>query len=231
MVWYFSYGSNMLFERFKLYIVGGNSPLVGRSYVGCSNKNLPNKIEFLKIPHELYFAKSAPFWDGGAIAFIKSKPSASKFSYGKAYLISKDQFFEIINQENTQFSSKYLSKSYSEMIDFEELKKSKYIEIGPQDENIEYGKVMYLGNKDKFPIVTFTSKHDFDENEINQPSYGYLSVIIRGLLEYKKFSSIENIHSYLFAKSGIFQYYSSKELFKLINNANQELINNYTDNQ
>ena len=174
------------------------------------------KIEYLKIPHELYFARSAPFWDDGAIAFIKSKPSQLNFSYGKAYLITKEQFFEIVNQENTQFSSKYSSKSYSESIDFKELKKSKFINLGPKDENIEYGKVIYLGEKDEFPIITFTSKYDFDEDDINPPSQGYLSVIIKGLIDYREFNSIQNIHSYLFSKQGISKHYSSEKLFKLI---------------
>lgn len=39
-VYYLAYGSNLSFERFSYYILGGIYPVTGKDHDGCSDKNL-----------------------------------------------------------------------------------------------------------------------------------------------------------------------------------------------
>ncbi len=43
-VWYACYGSNLLYERFKCYILGGTFNGNGRYHDGCQDKTLPKDM-------------------------------------------------------------------------------------------------------------------------------------------------------------------------------------------
>jgi len=95
-VWYVAYGSNMLRERFMVYINGGRFCDIKKTYSGCTDKTPPTADEPLTIPFELYFGNESKTW-GGGVAFIdKDKSGQTK---GRAYLITTGQFDEIQAQE------------------------------------------------------------------------------------------------------------------------------------
>lgn len=95
-IWYVSYGSNMLFKRFRCYIEGG-------SYKGskprkpCRDQSLPAAQKAIEIPYDMYYAEYSS-WGGGGVSFLDT--SRKGRAIGVAYLITREQFDHIAMQEN-----------------------------------------------------------------------------------------------------------------------------------
>lgn len=85
LVWYATYGSNVNKERFMNYIEG------------CSDTTPPQKERAIIIDHELYFANRSGRWEDRGVAFLDLGKEGK--TYGKMYLITKEQFREIQRQE------------------------------------------------------------------------------------------------------------------------------------
>lgn len=98
-IWYASYGSNLLAKRFSCYIAGGTPPGAQKKYVGCTDKKMPEASKPLTINHELYFARRSKTWHGGGVAFIKPTADPEAKTFGKMYLITAEQFTEVVKQE------------------------------------------------------------------------------------------------------------------------------------
>lgn len=96
-VWYVSYGSNMLKERFLCYIRGG-------SYEGstprkaCSDTALPLAVKSIEIPYDMYFGNLSRSWQNGGVSFLDTSRKGK--SLGVAYLITKEQLVHVATQEN-----------------------------------------------------------------------------------------------------------------------------------
>lgn len=93
-VWYACYGSNINRERFYRYI---NS---------CKDTSKPKLEEKVVLSYELYFANKSVLWGNQGVAFIDPKTAGK--TYGKMYLIKKDQFDEIKRKEGTKYSKEML---------------------------------------------------------------------------------------------------------------------------
>jgi hypothetical protein len=119
------------------------------------------------------------------------------------YLITAEQFIEIVKQENN-FEEELL-------IDF-----NKVIENGSLLINKDswYGTLLYLGEEDGNPIFTFTNTKNLIE-EINPPTKQYLSTIINGLKKAYHLNEIE-IEEYFKNKLGIKGSKIEKELVDII---------------
>lgn len=200
-VWYACYGSNLLEERFKCYIAGGKPAGSFRTYTGCTNKTLPKKSKPLEIKAELYFAKSSKTWSGGGAAFIQ--PNEKELTLGKMYLVTSDQFTELVKQE-IKFEGKLQPDLNLAIM-------NGYIITLPET---WYGKILFLGFEKEIPVFTFTN-NDFLESEINAPNEHYLNKIILGLKETHNLTN-EQIFYYLSCKKGIINYLSESDLRKLI---------------
>lgn len=98
-VWYASYGSNILKERFMCYIQGGYCHYNKRFYKGCSDKSAPLEDRPIEIPYGLYFGNESSAWEGGGVAFIDPQPNTGKKTLGRMYLITEEQFDEVHQQE------------------------------------------------------------------------------------------------------------------------------------
>ena len=96
-VWYVSYGSNMLDERFLCYIKGGS---YGESSYRrpCSDTTPPLAVRTLEIPYAMYFGNSSGSWEGCGVSFIDTTKNGK--ALGVAYLITKRQFDHVAAQEN-----------------------------------------------------------------------------------------------------------------------------------
>ena len=96
-VWYVTYGSNMLEERFHCYIIGGS--FEGRRDIKpCADTTLPHAVQRLDIPYDMYFAKESQTWDNLGVSFLDTTKKGH--AYGVAYLITKEQFNHVASQEN-----------------------------------------------------------------------------------------------------------------------------------
>ncbi|WP_081210405.1 hypothetical protein [Salegentibacter sediminis] len=190
-VWYACYGSNLLEERFRCYISGGQPKGAHRIYPGCTNRTFPSKNKRIIINREMYFAKRSKTWSGGGAVFIKSKIDENIETLGRMYLITRQQFIDLVKQE-IKFEGNF------------DIDLKKVIEQGFLDmkNNSWYGQIIYLGEEEYHPIFTFTNE-EYLENEINAPNEHYLRIIIEGLKE-----------TYLMTDAAIENYFKTKEGIK-----------------
>lgn len=202
-VWYASYGSNLLEDRFNCYIQGGQPKGSNNIYKGCTDKTLPTESEEIYIKSELYFANKSKSWNGSGVGFIKTDFNENKSTLGRMYLITQEQFVEVVKQETNNNSDLN--------IDFEKAKKSGSIIFRKKS---WYGNLLYLGEQNGNPIFTFTNERNLND-KINAPNKEYLSMIISGIKETYNLSDLE-IKEYLEEIEGIKGNPIEKELGKLI---------------
>lgn len=193
LVWYASYGSNLLRSRFMCYIRSGRPKSSSGVYGGCTDKSEPVKDKPVRIPHQLYFSRRSSVWGGGGVAFIKpARASKGEFTLGRMYLITREQFTQVVRQENRLESENSRIK-----IDFEKTITNGQSLIGRGNEFRWYGRVIYLGEDEGYPIFTFTAKWKEDEIVPNPPSEKYLSTIVEGVRETYPLMSNAEIESYV----------------------------------
>jgi hypothetical protein len=200
-VWYASYGSNINADRFLCYIKGGQPEGSAQVETGCNDSSLPVDESTFTIDRPLYFAKEAARWESKGVAFIGLNKDNETRTYSKKYLITIEQFLDVVKQENNGANFE---------IDLNEVKRkgSKIF-----DRHSWYGNILYLGEEKGFPIYTFTAPWDINDVDWKKPSHAYLKTIIKGL---KKDYSVEEIYSYFQNKQGIKDKYSNEELASVI---------------
>jgi hypothetical protein len=205
-VWYACYGSNIQEKRFLCYIQGGTPAGALRNYKGCANTAAPKENHPITINRDLYFAKESPAWSGGGIGFLKPGHNEEAVTLGRQYLISSDQFTDLVKQE--------LKMEGELAIEFGEL-----VEQGSLicSHGGRYGKLICLGHRDKKPIFSFTSEH-YLEDEINLPDKAYLSTIISGLKEIYDLDNQELVE-YFREKTGIKNTPLENSLAEIVENA------------
>ncbi|MFZ6052486.1 hypothetical protein [Halocola ammonii] len=189
-VWYASYGSNILESRFRCYIAGGKPEGATRTYKGCRDKTLPEDKEQIIISSEVYFARSAKTWNGGGVAFIKNNFDEHHQTLGRMYLISQEQFEDVVRQE--------IGTEEPLEIDFDLVSEMGNLVVKPDS---WYGNIIFLGKSRGHPIFTFTSDTDLLD-QLNMPNQHYLRTISKGLREAYGYSDSELIN-YFQKLSGI----------------------------
>ncbi|HZV69556.1 MAG TPA: hypothetical protein VFG10_08430 [Saprospiraceae bacterium] len=202
-IWYASYGSNLLEERFLCYIRGGQPVGSKKPYDGCRDKSLPVVKEEFYISSELYFAKESDSWDNGGVAFIKTNFEPKQSTFGRIYLITPEQFIDVVKQETNGSDSLH--------IDFgNAISEGSLIFKDPS----WYGNLIYLGIQYDYPIFTFTNKINLTPT--TKPSTQYLKTIISGIQEAFGNLNTFEILDYLISKEGIKENYSREELILII---------------
>jgi hypothetical protein len=124
-VWYASFGSNILSERFACYLEGGRIEGMIRDMPGSRDPSPPTEWRrWDDLPHRLFFAHSSPTWDGGGVAFVdfgedlavagdapetpsrdisSVAPEAHRSALGvsyRLYRVTLEQFNDVLAQEN-----------------------------------------------------------------------------------------------------------------------------------
>lgn len=96
-VWYVCYGSNMLRERFEIYLKGGYCKYNGQTYVEhCTDPTPPTDVKPYKIQHHnMYYGNQSERWGGRSVSFLDSDISKDGFAWGRAYRITEEQFEDI----------------------------------------------------------------------------------------------------------------------------------------
>jgi hypothetical protein len=200
-VWYASYGSNLSRDRFLCYIKGGRPKGSEKDEVGCKDKSLPIREETLIINYPLYFAKKSIRWQKQGVGFIGLTKDEKYETYSRKYLITKEQFVDVVKQENNGVELD---------VDFEEVKNLGYKTL----RDSWYGTILYLGEENGFATFTFTGDADLDV-PYTKPSDEYLKMIIEGLKKSVQLNNTE-ILDYLLTKPGIDGNYSRDEIEMLI---------------
>ncbi len=205
-VWYASYGSNLLMKRFMKYIQGGEVPGASYSQIGCTDKTPPLKDSKILINHQLYFSQRIIGWDNMGVAFIKPDKDYKTGTLGRMYLISKQQFEQIVWQENN--IQKYQNQPD---IDLELAIEKGSMVIG----NSLYNKLLCLGRKDTYPIFTFTTNLIASDIKYNRPGANYIKVITKGIKETYKLTN-NQIVEYFSEVPGIKDCISNQELQNIL---------------
>jgi hypothetical protein len=171
MVWYAGYGSNLWAARFRCYIEGGTPPGLTRSCRGARDTTPPSVDRPFEIPHRLYFAGLAEPW-GGAPAFIDTVERPDPATHARAYLITWEQFEDVVAQENGRPTAPVA-------LALDDLTAGSRTRLGPG----RYENLLCFGRLDEFPVVAFTSPWTMNEAQLGAPSPSYLKVMIAGLRE------------------------------------------------
>jgi len=205
-IWYASYGSNLLRGRFMTYLQGGRAPGARFEQVGCTDPTPPSEDRGIMILHRLFFAESSSQWEDGAVAFIQKWKEEEARTLGRIYLISEDQFREVVLQENG------IRRMDADVgLDLEKTVQDGRSEI----KGGLYGTLLHLGHEGGHPIFTFTASWDEGHAPINRPGPKYLQVITRGLKETFGLSD-EGVVEYLKDVAGIQGLIREGELAKVV---------------
>ena len=170
LVWYASYGSNLCYERFICYLEGGKAPGSKRKQRGARDASEPSDERAVFIPHALYFSQHSRSWGGGGVAFIDPRRDDAIQTWGRAYLVTREQFEDIFAQENG---------TPVEVLDWESLLEQGQLSNGDR----WYHHILKIGDLEDKPILTFTNSTNPEERGYNPPSDAYLQTIVTGIFE------------------------------------------------
>lgn len=167
LVWYAAYGSNLLRERFVTYLRGGPVPGSGRHQRGARDRADPVDDQPYRLAQPLVFGQHCPAWGDGGVCFIDPDRSDDG-ALGRAWLITAEQLADVWQQENGAASGPE--------IDLDRLVVDRSADFGRG----WYRHLMYLGELDGYPVVTFTCASVSAPNPAHR---SYLEVVGRGLIE------------------------------------------------
>ncbi|MFP4014606.1 MAG: hypothetical protein ACLFVQ_11000 [Chitinispirillaceae bacterium] len=193
LIWYASYGSNLQKERFLCYIEGGRARGASFSHPGCLDKSHPVKDSAVAIHHQMYFAMHIEGWQNRGVAFIKKEEDRTVLTWGRMYLITREQFLQVLMQENG-----YDPSCGSLHVDLDAVCENGSVQV-PE---LLYGHIICIGSKDSYPVVTFTAGWDDSSVRYEPPGENYLRVIAEGIRETYHIS-YEEIARYLAGLPGI----------------------------
>ncbi len=208
-VWYATYGTGLSREHFMQFINGGQfGSKTVRTYPGCSDTTPPLKTTFMALPHELYFAGNSETWGGG---FVRIDPTVdrSQHTLSRAYLISMQQFKEIIAQENF--------RDHMVSLPLDAAKKHGHAPIGDGSGN--YEELVYCGVKEGYPVYSVTT--GLPRQAYNPPAPAYTQLLCQGLSENKRLGT-EGAMEYLLHVSGMDQSYDKAKLTALVRLPNKK---------
>jgi len=168
LVWYVSYGSNLLRERFDYYINGGHLKDYNIRHRGCPDKTPPRDDIALHIPGELYFASHIDHWQGFTAAFIDPERT-DKTVKARGYLITLEQFEHVLAQECNTMS--LIS------VDLKALQKEGQLVIGKGEHF--FNRLVCLGEHEGRSLITFTTVGEHMTR--GEPSQAYANVVMQGL--------------------------------------------------
>lgn len=150
-VWYASYGSNMLEERFMCYIKGGYFAPNDRHYDGCKDKTPPLDSMPVIIPYEMYYGQSSPSWQDSGVSFIDT--DVPGHSLGRMYLITEEQFKDIHKAEGPSACWYDLVVNFGEFDGHPLMTFTNSTRREENEPSKEYLKVIQMGVSEMFPAL------------------------------------------------------------------------------
>lgn len=157
-IWYACYGSNLSEQRFLCYIEGGTPTwsTSGKPNKGCADKTRPRENGPFPIKHQLYFAKESSNWDNAGVAFIypEETQDKEKWTLGRIWLVTKEQFDEIWTQEGRKpnWYGNVISLGKVDGIEVKTI--TNPIKLPDNRPHDNYLKTIKLGLKETYPELT-----------------------------------------------------------------------------
>ncbi|KAL0442165.1 UNVERIFIED_CONTAM: Histone deacetylase 5 [Sesamum radiatum] len=153
---------------------------------GCRDKAPPLANKWKMVPHHrLFFGFNDKTRDKGGLAFLDFVKNKSKRAYVRMYLITFDQFNDILLQLNNRI--------LFNLTDIVSVKEQNHLTVGPLTG--AYNNVMYLGTERDIPILTLTCSPSARKKlkskwvyPLNKPSKAYKQMMVKALVEGKQMS-------------------------------------------
>lgn len=199
-MWYASYGSNLYRDRFLVYLRGGTAPGGSRPQRGARDAADPCDDRPLIIDRGLFFRGQSQLW-GGGVAAIDHGPGPEP-ARGRAYLITVDQFEDVVAQE---------SRRATTPIDISAAIEHGHHLAGPGP----YDRLELVDTWDGVPVVTFTHPEPRAAHDPRPPSAAYLTTIVRGLADSHRMDN-DAIAAYLLAAAGVDRAWNEASLGELV---------------
>ncbi len=187
-VWYAAFGSNLLAERFAVYLTGGPIPFstTGRVQTGARDPAPPTADRPFTLERTLLFSGASAQWGGGGTASIDSDHNPATPTLARAYRITRRQFEDVFAQEN--------GLSAPLPVDLGALL------AGPIDlADRKYGRVELVGEIEREAVVTLGAPQRVATLAPADPSY--LRVMALGLQQSWDMSPTE-VADYLASRPG-----------------------------
>ena len=184
-IWYVAYGSNLSRERFCYYLRGGRPDGVERDYPGCRDTSDELDSFGLLLSGGIYFAGRSSGW-GAGMAFYD--PEAPGEVAARAYLITADQFVDVLAQETR--------RSPGMTLDLRPVFRGERYSNGVGG----YSVLVRVGERHGLPLVTFTRERRAARAFV-APREPYLAAMAIGLREAHGWSEVQ-IDRYLSAIPG-----------------------------
>ncbi|KAK4437013.1 Histone deacetylase 5 [Sesamum alatum] len=184
LVWFAAYGPNMNYKAFLCYIGGGKAEYMKQAVEGCRDRAPPLANKWKTVPHHrLLFGINDKTGDKGGLAFLDFIKNKSKRAYVRIYLITFDQFNDILLQLN--------NRNLFSLTDVVSVKEKNHLTVGPLKG--AYNNVMYFGTERDMPILTLTCSASARKMlkskwayPLNEPSKAYKQIMVKALVEGKQ---------------------------------------------
>ena len=170
-IWYVSYGSNMLYDRFICYIEGGSYEGSSSYRMPCDDTSAPVEVRAIEIPYGMYFGNYSRSWQGGGVSFLDTGKDGHALA--TAYLITREQFEHVAAEENGGRAPNGNGYWYENIINLEEMDGFEMLTVTnkkPREQNEpseEYLETLKRGIRENWP--------DMSEEDIGR----YLNSCIR----------------------------------------------------
>jgi hypothetical protein len=206
-VWYACYGSNLNYELLLCYIKGGTARGRSEPNQGCRDPRPPVEARTISLAFELFFAGCFKAWGNAGLAFIRERTEQCQ-TLGRMYLITDDQFNDVVMQEN------FVKVDGSRFVPPIEQLARQRVSVLPG--NRWYGNIVNIGTVNGIPILTFTTARTDLHPNPHRPSPEYFKVIVAGIKEtYPEMTNAE-IAAYFSRAEGIRQHINPVQLLDWI---------------
>jgi hypothetical protein len=189
----------MYAARLRCYLEGGTPPGAQRGYAGCRDRSPARRVVASEFAGGVYFATESPVWHGGRAFFDPALPGRAAM---RSYLVTAGQFSDIAEQE--------MYREPGPDLDLSTVLRTGRDQLGPG----RYETLLYLGDLDGCPVLTFTAPWAASEIEKNPPSAAYLAMLVGGLWEAHGWS-LPEIAGYLAPLPGVRGHWSAREIADL----------------
>ncbi len=143
----------------------------------------------VEIPHRLLFVGESKAWGGGGVAMVDPQPQTGA-TLARAYLITAQQFQDVLAQES--------GRTVGEEVDLTGAFSSGTAVLGEGS----YDRVLAFGQRDGYPMVTFTTPRPVSALRQNPPGQPYRQAVTSGLTQTHGLH-IDEAHAYVDRHAGL----------------------------
>ena len=165
LIWYAAYGTNLDRARLGCYLEGGTPPGGARATPGARDPRPPRDDRAIQLPGSVYFAWESTTWGGGVAFLAPSEPGTSP---GRAYLLTHEQFSDVVAQE--------MHRPPGADLDLAVLGGNRSWAFGDG----RYETLHVVDTIDEVPVVTFTAPATAPL-DYRAPTAAYVRVMGRGI--------------------------------------------------